>query len=561
MLIALVAAIGLMAVPTRAGAVQITEFPLEEDSKPLFITAGPDGNMWFTNRGTNTIGRITMSGEVTSYGLGITPKADLTGIVAGPDGNLWFTGRASKRIGRITPSGVVTEFPSAIIGAQDVYGITVGPDGALWVVQTFNSKVVRIHPTSGALKEFPIPTAGAYTNIVTGPDGNLWVAGSENGTIVRLTPSGSPTTFGPLPATNCAAPVPCPYPEFLAVGPDGNVWFTESRGNAIGRITMAGGIAEYANGMTQSATAGGIVTGPEGNLWFTERAGQIGRISPNGTITEFRNGLTEKGQPLGIALGPDQNLWVTEYVANKIARVIPDVPPLVATGGPSATRPRGAIVTGTVRSRGAQTSYFFQYGLTTSYGRQTAPVDNGAGDDTLTVSAGLTKLKPRRQYHYRIVASNANGTTYGADMVVTTKRLRKGKVSVKPFKFYFAGKSTRGKLHLTQVNLINVKRGNKVSYKCNRCSGGPISGSTKAKRGELRFRTNLGVSAASTLTLTVRAKDGSKRVRTYGFRPSIPDQFLKKEACFAAKTHDRISCSPKKKGEKGKKGKGRGGKR
>ena len=35
-----------------------------------------------------------------------------SGITAGPDGNLWFT-EAAATIGRITPAGTVTEFPLA----------------------------------------------------------------------------------------------------------------------------------------------------------------------------------------------------------------------------------------------------------------------------------------------------------------------------------------------------------------------------------------------------------------------------------------------------------------
>src|SRR6059036_2577986 len=59
-----------------------------------------------------------------------------TSIIAGRDGNLWFTERFGNKIGRIAPtSGLITEFcqvltagnPSGITGSPR--GITVGPDG------------------------------------------------------------------------------------------------------------------------------------------------------------------------------------------------------------------------------------------------------------------------------------------------------------------------------------------------------------------------------------------------------------------------------------------------
>lgn len=55
-------------------------------------------------------------------------------IITGPDGNLWFTERQGNKIGRISPSGTVTEFPLPS-GHSGPNGITVGPDGTLWFTQ------------------------------------------------------------------------------------------------------------------------------------------------------------------------------------------------------------------------------------------------------------------------------------------------------------------------------------------------------------------------------------------------------------------------------------------
>jgi streptogramin lyase len=67
------------------------------------ITAGPDGNLWFTEYHGDRIGRINpTTGEVTEFSDGITAGAYPNGITAGPDGNLWFTEIIGNRIGRIT---------------------------------------------------------------------------------------------------------------------------------------------------------------------------------------------------------------------------------------------------------------------------------------------------------------------------------------------------------------------------------------------------------------------------------------------------------------------------
>ena len=70
---------------------------------PYGITSGPDGALWFTNSGNNSIGRITTGGTVTNYtGTGISGPE---GITSGPDGALWFTNSGNNSIGRITTGG------------------------------------------------------------------------------------------------------------------------------------------------------------------------------------------------------------------------------------------------------------------------------------------------------------------------------------------------------------------------------------------------------------------------------------------------------------------------
>ena len=45
----------------------ITEFPLPTGGSPSGITAGPDGNLWFTEFNGNKIGRITPGGTTTGF--------------------------------------------------------------------------------------------------------------------------------------------------------------------------------------------------------------------------------------------------------------------------------------------------------------------------------------------------------------------------------------------------------------------------------------------------------------------------------------------------------------
>lgn len=77
------------------------------------ITRGPDGNLWFIDGDGDYMGRITPDGKITEFsgpplpGVDSGPPAATAGIkiiTAGPDGNLWFTDAGNNKIGRITVS-------------------------------------------------------------------------------------------------------------------------------------------------------------------------------------------------------------------------------------------------------------------------------------------------------------------------------------------------------------------------------------------------------------------------------------------------------------------------
>ena len=77
----------------------------------MTITAGPDGNLWFTESSGNKIGRITTTGTITEFAIP-TAKSLPVSITSSPDGNLWFTEEYGYNIGKITTTGAITEFTS-----------------------------------------------------------------------------------------------------------------------------------------------------------------------------------------------------------------------------------------------------------------------------------------------------------------------------------------------------------------------------------------------------------------------------------------------------------------
>jgi hypothetical protein len=94
--------------------------------------------------------------------------------------------------------------------------------------------------------------------------------------------------------------------------------------------------------------------------------------------------------------------------------------PVATTGTAGSVSTTGAVVAGTVDPNGSPTTYQVEYGTTSSYGLQTEARDAGAGDDPVTVSVPLTGLTSSTTYHFRVVATNAAGTSRGEDRTVRT---------------------------------------------------------------------------------------------------------------------------------------------
>lgn len=95
-------------------------------------------------------------------------------------------------------------------------------------------------------------------------------------------------------------------------------------------------------------------------------------------------------------------------------------PPKVATSAVEGVSQTAVTLTASVNPGGAETTYRFEYGTSTSYGLKTAEATVPAGTTAVTVKASVTGLTPATSYHARIVATNAAGSVQGADKAFTT---------------------------------------------------------------------------------------------------------------------------------------------
>ena len=94
--------------------------------------------------------------------------------------------------------------------------------------------------------------------------------------------------------------------------------------------------------------------------------------------------------------------------------------PTAITGPVSSVGATSATATGTVNPGGVATSWYVEYGTSTSYGSRTASSGAGSGTANVPVSKTLPGLTQGTTYHYRVVATSTAGTSRGSDGVFTT---------------------------------------------------------------------------------------------------------------------------------------------
>jgi len=102
-----------------------------------------------------------------------------------------------------------------------------------------------------------------------------------------------------------------------------------------------------------------------------------------------------------------------------VAGALASSAPGVTGESASSVGQTSATLAASVNPSGQATTYAFEYG-THSYSSQTPAQSAGAGTQPVPVTTGISSLRPGTTYHYRVIATNAAGTSEGADATFTT---------------------------------------------------------------------------------------------------------------------------------------------
>jgi hypothetical protein len=205
-------------------------------------------------------------------------------------------------------------------------------------------------------------------------------------------------------------------------GPTGDRWFKLYRGGSdlplrvVATDFNGDGHTDIVTNSFSTFNDAGVATGNgAGGFDAANGVGEVGtRVAFGHYLDDVAVGdVNDDGKPdvIGAAAGP-----TVEVALNTTPT------PGVNTGDaqPGAY---GATAGATVNPNGTATTYRIEYGTTPAYGHVTASLPAGGtltGTANQHVSAALSGLTPLTAYHYRVVATNARGTTYGRDQTFRT---------------------------------------------------------------------------------------------------------------------------------------------
>jgi hypothetical protein len=210
-------------------------------------------------------------------------------------------------------------------------------------------------------------------------------------------------------ATRTAEPVASCIPHFARTvwyqfTPGASALYAISTGTDTATTVFDSGLAIYTN------TDGCVGT-------FTQFACND-RVCPacdfRATLTNFLSaGVTYyilAGESLDLA--DDPPVPGETSIQLRIARFLPPSVETLAADGVTST---GAVLNATVDPNGLAGVAWFEWGTTTNYGNLTMAQAIGHSATNLSVSLSLAGLSSGNVYHFRVVATNALGRSFGAD--------------------------------------------------------------------------------------------------------------------------------------------------
>jgi NHL repeat len=444
----------------------VSQLAAGQISGPNLIATDPSGDLYVANNANGTI-EFEPSGVCANSCMPIDPAANL-GVATDAVGNVYadeggriteFDSSANATGSFGTPTanppfgGISSSFDLAVDNTSgNVYAADAGSGRvdifgpAITLPDTTTNEATGVTSTAATLRGTVDPAGGGkvtechfqyvteeafdqtgYSNLQSG--GNVpcspptpYIAETEAPVSAEVTNlpaqiayryrivaanasgenQGEDQTFETLPAVSISTSTPSPLQATTAtlhgkVNPAGNGDITACHFEYLSEEAFNGNGGNYSNAQTATCSP------PTPYAGEAEVFAEIVGLSP-ATAYHLRLVATDSA---GTTTGSDQSFTTLPAVAS------------LSTDPATNIVPGSATLNGSYQGEeGNDTHYYFEYGTTTSYGQITATppgVDHGSNGGNQEVGTEINLLFPYTLYHYRIVATDDFGTTYGLD--------------------------------------------------------------------------------------------------------------------------------------------------
>jgi phosphodiesterase/alkaline phosphatase D-like protein len=284
-------------------------------------------------------------------------------------GTSGVTDTAATLEGTVNANGEVTTYVFQY-GTTNAYGnqTTAAPAGSGTTNQSVSSAVSGLAPS----------TTYHYRIVASNP------SGTDEGADKTFTTGSAPQkpTVTTTPATNVTATTATANGTVNPHGQTTTFVVQYGKTNAYGSQTSVQAAGAGTTAQNVSAALAGLTPG---TTYHYRVVASNASGTTNGNDRSFKTSGTAPAKPV-VTTTPATNITLTSAVAH-----------------------------GTVNPKGLPTTFVVRYGKTTSYGAQTPAQSVGAGTTAQAVAAALSGLTPNTTYHFRVVATNALGTTSGGD--------------------------------------------------------------------------------------------------------------------------------------------------
>ena len=379
--------------------------------------------------------------HVATLGSGVLPEEPRGLAVDQANGDVFVTDHGSVKsfapVNRTSPSAgylqqslLSESFQSAFdVGINNTGGPSQGEvyvtDAAAGVLDKFIGTGKPHEGEPGEPPQVGLGVLSAPTGVAVDPaNGELYVSDFSNSVVDVFTPTGEFVSASQFMVS-------------VGSGPEG-LAFNSTGSDLYVVLDQLGIVEEFnASGEPVDQTAG-----PNAGTNIVDDSGQANAVAVDTTTNQVYVTDTERVTVYassGAPVGPEfptgipfsqgiavDNATGAVYVSDYTNRLV-DVfqllnVPSLTTGPSSHVTEEEATLEGAVNPEGlAVTGCQFEYGTSTEYG-QSIPCASlpGSGTQPVAVRATLDHLQPETTYHYRLSATNAEGTNYGRDATFTT---------------------------------------------------------------------------------------------------------------------------------------------